>query len=75
MNKEKVPIRNRKAFIIGACMLQLVVLLVYGFTAEFYMNDSTHQTTTLPGRSLMYTLNVENMLYGVFMLVGTAALM
>ena len=51
-------------------MLQLLVLLVYGFTGEFYMNDSMHQATLESARSFMYTANVENMLYGVFLLVG-----
>lgn len=70
MNSPTEPIQFRKTFIVSICVLELVVLLVNGFSVVFYMNDSNHRKSSATDLALAYTLNVENMLYGVFLLLG-----
>lgn len=71
--KPSERVRHRKSFIVWACILQLLLLLVLGFQGTDYMNDSAHNSKPLLERYMMHTLNVENMLYAVFLLVGSSA--
>jgi uncharacterized membrane protein len=39
-----IQIKHRKWFIITVAVVELIILIIYGFTSNIYMNDSKLQS-------------------------------
>lgn len=67
--------RNRRWFIISTLTAQVILSVVYSLAGQYLMNDSNWQNKTEPERGFIEVMNIQNMLIGVFQLVGFGLLL